>query len=62
MEEEKTAFGPMFGDEIHAAGLGGLPFSWDSAGGIYDRENLTDEQNAKLDEVIKKHDPTVKRK
>jgi|SRR5215471_8337322 len=53
-------FGPTFGDEVHAAGLGGLPFSWlPSTGEIAGRENLTPPQNATLDEVIAAHDPTA---
>src|SRR5262245_50977861 len=52
-------FGPTFGDEVIAAGLGGLPFSWmPSDGTIEGRENLTTEQNSMLDSVIAAHDPT----
>ena len=55
--------GPTFGDEIMAAGLGGLPFGWgDTDETITGRENLTTEQNATLDGVIAVHDPTKKRK
>lgn len=50
-------YGPTFGDEVIAAGLGGLPFAW-SETEIYGRENLTAEQNADLDAVIAAHDPT----
>ena len=51
--------GKTFGDEVMAAGLGGLPFSWgDTDKSIYGRERLTAEQNAALDEVIAAHDPT----
>jgi len=52
-------FGPTFGDEVHAAGLGGLPFSWTPTGEIYGRENLTPEQNTTLDGVVAAHDPTL---
>jgi len=53
-------FGPTFGDEVHAAGLGGLPFSWvPLTGEISGREDLTDEQNTTLDSVIAAHDPTA---
>ena len=49
-------FGETFGDEIRAAGLGGLPFTWD-ADGVYSRENLTAAENTALDAVIAAHDP-----
>jgi len=51
-------FGPTFGDEVYAAGLGGLPFSWTPTGEMTGRENLTTDQNTRLDSVIAKHDPT----
>jgi hypothetical protein len=52
-------FGPAFVDELFAAGLGGLPFSWSAeTGEITGRENLTAQQNAALDAVIAAHDPT----
>jgi|GEM_PF-2922949 hypothetical protein len=55
--------GPTFGDEVIAAGLGGLPFSWGATDDtITGRENLTTEQNATLDGVIAAHDPTKKHK
>lgn len=50
--------GPTFGDEVVAAGLGGLPFSWDASGQVFGRENLTAAQNVTLDAVIAAHDPT----
>lgn len=54
-----NAFGPTFANEIHAAGLGGLPFSWDpESGAVNGRENLTAAENAALDAVIAAHDPT----
>ena len=53
MMEEKFIFGPSLGDEIIAAGLGGLPFTWGSDGVIEGRESLTAVQNAKLDEVLR---------
>jgi hypothetical protein len=52
-----TTLGPNFGPEVIAAGLGGLPFSWNPEGEIWGRENLTDEQNTALDEVIAAHEP-----
>jgi len=51
------ALGPTFGDEVFAAGLGGLPFLWGADGQIFGRERLTPQQNAKLDEVIAHHNP-----
>lgn len=55
--------GPTFPDEVFAAGLGGLPFSWgDTDDSIYGRENLTAGQNTTLDGVVAAHDPTKKRK
>jgi len=50
-------FGLTFGNELFAAGLAGLPFSWSEDGSVFGRENLTDAQNRKLDEVIAAHDP-----
>jgi hypothetical protein len=51
-------FGPTFGDEVIAAGLGGLPFAWGTDGDITGRENLSAEQNATLDDVVAAHDPS----
>lgn len=53
-----TTFGPTFGEEVIAAGLGGLPFAWSPFGKITGRERLTAAQNATLDAVIAAHDPT----
>jgi len=54
--------GASFGDELIAAGLGGLPLSWmtgaDSAT-IENRANLTPAQNATLDAVIAAHNPAT---
>jgi hypothetical protein len=55
--------GPTFGDEVLAAGLGGLPFTWgDTDDSITGRENLSAADNATLDDVIAAHDPTRKHK
>src|SRR5262249_31901846 len=55
--------GPTFGDEVMAAGLGGLPFTWgDTDDSIEGRQNLTSGQNSTLDSVVAAHDPTKKRK
>lgn len=51
-------FGPTFGDEVHAAGLNGLPFVWCEDGQLSGRELLTPEQNAKLDAIVAGHDPS----
>jgi hypothetical protein len=49
--------GPTFGNDVIAAGLGGLPFGWGATDDdITGRENLTPEQNARLDTVVAKHD------
>lgn len=53
--------GPTFGDEVIAAGIGGLPFAWGDDGEFCGRENLTDEQNIVLDTVIAAHDPSKER-
>jgi hypothetical protein len=55
--------GPTFGDEVIAAGLGGLPFSWGATDdSITGRENLSAADNTTLDNVIAAHDPSKKRK
>jgi hypothetical protein len=52
-----AVFGPTFVSELQAAGLTGLPFSWDAATGVITgRENLTTQQNATLTAVIAAHD------
>lgn len=59
MADEPVVFGPTFASELEAAGLAGLPFSWNiNSGEFFGREDLTDEQNATLDGVIAAHDPT----
>jgi len=55
---DPVLYGPTFGDEQIAAGLGGIPITW-SPSEIYGRENLTAQQNADLDAVIAAHDPTA---
>jgi hypothetical protein len=61
MTMAEILYGPTFGDEVLAAGLGGLPFQWTEYE-IFGRENLTSEQNTTLDGVIAVHDPTKHRK
>ena len=55
----EVVFGPSFGEEVIAAGLGGLSFSWGADGVIEGRGNLSPQQNATLDEVIANHDPAA---
>lgn len=51
--------GETFASELEAAGLAGLPFSWQpKTGEINGRENLTAAQITVLDAVIAAHDPT----
>lgn len=51
--------GSTFDNEVWAAGLGGLPFTWgETDDSIEGRENLTAPQNSTLDSVIAAHDPT----
>jgi hypothetical protein len=53
--------GPTFGNEVAAAGLGGLPFAWGTTDdSITGRENLTTEQNTTLDGVVAAHNPNKK--
>jgi hypothetical protein len=55
--------GPTFGDEVIAAGLGGLPFTWGATDDtITGRENLTAAQNTTLDGVVAAHDPSKRYK
>ncbi|RSE80877.1 hypothetical protein EGU64_20800 [Achromobacter denitrificans] len=44
---------------MEAAGLIGLPFSWQPDGLIIYGDDLTDEQRATLDGVVAAHDPTA---
>ncbi len=48
--------GPSFGDEVLAAGLAGLPFSWSEEGVIYDPA-LSDAERARIEAVVAAHDP-----
>jgi len=59
MADQPILYGPTFHDEILAATDGvGFPICW-TPYEIYERENLTPQQNADLDAVIAAHDPTV---
>jgi hypothetical protein len=51
--------GPNFGNEIIAAGLGGLPFSWSSDGTIRGLTNLTPAQQTTLNAVLAAHNPNT---
>jgi hypothetical protein len=59
VENNMGQIGPNFGNEFIAAGLGGTPVAWTSEGEFFNREQLTEEQNATLDGVIAAHDPTT---
>lgn len=54
---QPASFGPTFANEIEAAGLTGLPFTWHGDGRISGRERLTAQQNATLNAVIAAHNP-----
>lgn len=47
----------LLGQEFSAAGLGGLPFSWDENGLIQGRLALTTAQNETIDWVLAAHSP-----
>lgn len=51
--------GPTFGNEVIAAGLGGLPFTWGNNSTQISAANLTPAQLAILDGVVAAHDPTA---
>lgn len=49
--------GPTFADELIAAGLNGLPFSWGSDGLHMTDPRLTDEQKDAIQAVLAAHNP-----
>ena len=51
------AIGKTFSDEIHAAGLSGLPFSWGDDGVIQFGAAMTQQQIAAVQAVYDAHDP-----
>ncbi len=54
-----TIIGPNFYNELFAAGLGGLPFSWSSSDGtITYGPSITDAQKSAIEAVLAAHDPT----
>lgn len=50
--------GPNFGNEVIAAGLGGLPISWGETDADMNVADLTDAQRSILASIIAAHDPT----
>lgn len=53
--------GPSISDELEAAGLSGLPFSWRPSDGTVrtDDPRLTEAQRQKIREVFAVHNPTT---
>lgn len=51
--------GPSFFSELQAAGLAGLPFSWNASGVILYGPDITAEERAAIDAVILAHDPSA---
>ncbi|WP_199777598.1 hypothetical protein, partial [Bosea sp. FBZP-16] len=51
-----NAIGPTFGDELEAAGLGGLPISWGSDGDVQGLDGLSAKQKAGVKAVLAAHD------
>lgn len=49
------AIGPSFAQELRAAGLSGLPFSWGSDGSIEFGERMTEEQRQAVQAVYDTH-------
>lgn len=54
----QNAIGPSFSDELAAAGLLGLPFTWSPEGVIEFGEGVTDAQKADVEAIYATHDPT----
>jgi hypothetical protein len=52
----QNAIGPNFSNEVAAAGLAGLPFSWGSDG-LHDTSQLTAAQLTSLEAVLAAHNP-----
>ena len=52
--------GPTFGNEIFAAGLGGLPFTWGEDGVIEFHPSMSQAQIDGVRAVYAAHDPTAK--
>jgi hypothetical protein len=55
---ESKRIGPSFYDELVAAGLAGLPFSWNSDGAFIFSDEMTAAQISGVQAVYAAHDPT----
>jgi hypothetical protein len=55
----KKKIGSTFGEELKAAGLGGLPFSWTEDGDFWFAESLTEEQIERIQAVYADHVPDI---
>lgn len=51
------SIGPTFADELKAAGLEGLPFSWDKDGNFTFNEFMTETQKQAVLAIYEAHDP-----
>jgi|ERR1700729_304655 len=51
--------GLTFGDELIAAGLGGIPVSWGSDGNIFGLEKLTTDKQAAFNKILAAHNPAA---
>lgn len=51
--------GPSFFDEIKAAGLVGLPFTWNASGALNFDPSMTSAQVASVQSVYAAHDPAA---
>lgn len=51
--------GPTFTEELAAAGLSGLPFSWTADGVFIYGDAITPAQRAAIEAVYAAHDPTA---
>lgn len=54
----QKAIGPTFPEELQAAGLLGLEFSWAADGSIFYSEAITETQQQAIEAVYAAHDPT----
>ncbi|CAB3860588.1 hypothetical protein [Achromobacter denitrificans] len=53
------SIGLSFPSELQAAGLLGLPFSWNENGEVLFADSMTEEQRAAVMAVVLAHDPTA---
>ncbi len=53
------SIGPSFPSELQAAGLLGLPFSWNGSGEVLFSDSMTEEQRAAVMDVVRDHDPAA---